>query len=467
MNKSYLIHHNRLSLSSIQLKMYPATIRATDFETMDNPEIGVDFLHAEFRVLQRLNSITKAPIRLLNAIESNLRPIKDQNISMIDFGAGIGDIPRAAIKEAKKRGWNLSVMASDNNPDVLKMCRESGSTVGMSFQQVDILNPPASITEKSFEVAHASLMLHHLSDAKVVDALRTMSFAASKLILWNDLIRNPLGVFGARLSTIGANRAVRDDAILSVRRAFTTSEAEAFAEAAGLTDITFPQRIGARFLLCARPSATNDPARHRPIIHCEKISFRYGTHQVLKDFSIIVRAGEVAVLRGKNGSGKTTLFRILSGAIQQESGRAWCDRTNKAIAYLPQQGGLMSSIDLQSNIHLTQQLAQTPRNECEKRGRNAIEQFGMQNLISVPIARLSVGQAKRAALATVFAVRSPVLLLDEPESALDADGRERLFIAIMQKIRDHCAVLLATHDTLWLRDSTQSAMMPMTETSLS
>ena len=91
----------------------------------------------------------------------------------------------------------------------------------------------------------------------------------------------------------------------------------------------------------------------------------------------------------------------------------------------------------------------------------------MQNLISVPIARLSVGQAKRAALATVFAVRSPVLLLDEPESALDADGRERLFIAITQKISDHCAVLLATHDTTWLRDSTQSTMMPMTETSLS
>ena len=173
------------------------------------------------------------------------------------------------------------------------------------------------------------------------------------------------------------------------------------------------------------------------------------------------------MLRGKNGSGKTTLFRILSGAIQQDSGRAWCDRTDKAIAYLPQQGGLMSSIDLQSNIQLTQQLAQTPRNECGKRGRNAIEQFGMQNLISVPIARLSVGQAKRAALATVFAVRSPVLLLDEPESALDADGRERLFIAITQKISDHCAVLLATHDTTWLRDSTQSTMMPMTETSLS
>ena len=152
MNKSYLIHHNRLSLSSIQLKLYPTTIRATDFETMDLPEIGVDFLHAEFRVLQRLNSITQAPIRLLNAIESNLRTIKDQNISMIDFGAGIGDIPRAAIKEAKKRGWNLSVRASDNNPDVLKMCRESGSKVGMSFQQVDILNLPASIRKKALRL---------------------------------------------------------------------------------------------------------------------------------------------------------------------------------------------------------------------------------------------------------------------------------------------------------------------------
>ena len=143
------------------MKLHPTTTRNTDFETMDLPEPSIDLLHAEFRVLRRLNSITQAPIRLLNAIESNLRPINGQNISMIDFGAGIGDIARAAINGAMKRGWNLSVMASDQNQDVVKMCRESGSTVGMSFQQVDILNPPASITEKSFEVAHASLMLQN------------------------------------------------------------------------------------------------------------------------------------------------------------------------------------------------------------------------------------------------------------------------------------------------------------------
>lgn len=445
------------------MQFHPTTPRSTDIETMDRPGTSFDVLREEFRVLHRLNSITKAPIRLLNAIETNLRPIQGEHISMIDFGAGFGDIVRAAIKEAKLRGWNLSALATDYNPDVVKICQESGSNDGLSFQQIDILDPPTSIAPKSFDIAHASLMLHHLSDADVVKALRRMSFAASKLIVWNDLLRNPIGILGARLSTIGSTRFTRDDAVLSVRRGFTASEAEAFAEAAGLTNITFPQRIGARFLLCARPSAINEPNRNRPIIHCEKVSFSYGSHQVLRDFSILVRAGEVAVLRGANGSGKTTLFRILAGAIQQDSGRAWCDRTNKSIAYLPQQGGLMSSIDLQSNIRLTQQIAKTPRHEQEKRARDAIEQFGMQNLSSVPIAKLSIGQAKRAALATVFSVPSPVLLLDEPETALDAEGRKSLFSAIGKKRREHCAVLLATHDTTWLRESKQSEVIPFIE----
>ena len=102
---------------------------------MDYPETSVDLLHAEFRVLRRLNSITQAPIRLLNTIESNLRPNKGEHVSMIDFGAGIVDIARAAIRESKKRGWNLSTLATDQNPNVVKMCQESGSTDGMSFQQ--------------------------------------------------------------------------------------------------------------------------------------------------------------------------------------------------------------------------------------------------------------------------------------------------------------------------------------------
>ena len=448
------------------MQTYPSTSRSTVSESMDALQPNLTVLQAEFRLLRRFNALTHAAQHLIDAIEARLQPVSNSTISLIDFGAGIGDIARTAIATTGAKDWHLSVHATDRNSDIVRMCRESGSNNGMTFQQIDILNATSNIVSKSFDVAHSSLMLHHLCDLEVVQALQTMSLCASKLILWNDLLRSPVGIIGAHLTALGSPRVVRRDAVQSVRRGFTIEEAEAFAEAAGLTDIHFSRRIGARFVLCARPSVTMQKMTGRPLLHCEKVSFSYGSRPVLREFSKMLHCGEVGVIKGTNGCGKTTLFRILVGAIQPNSGRAWCDRTQGAIAYLPQQGGLMGGTDLLTNIALTQKLAGTPICDREKRAREAIEQFGMAALASVPISQMSVGQVKRASLATVFSRDSLVYLLDEPEASLDTEGRSKLWAAIQQRARSGCAILLSTHDTQWLNSSTNGNNLPLQETIL-
>ncbi|MCE9620196.1 MAG: methyltransferase domain-containing protein [Planctomycetes bacterium] len=210
-------------------------------------------------MLRRLNSFTRAARHLIHAIESRIQPAAGDSVSMIDFGAGIGDIARSAIESARGKGWGLRVHATDRNPDVVEMCRAAGSGEGMTFQQVDILGAGTTFAPGSFDVAHASLMLHHLLDADVVEALRGMAHTATKLVVWNDLLRSRIGLLGARLATLGSSRIVRDDAMLSVRRSFTLEEALSFAQAAGLEEIELQRRKGARFVLCARPPAKSAP----------------------------------------------------------------------------------------------------------------------------------------------------------------------------------------------------------------
>lgn len=448
------------------METYPHTPRSTCLEDMDAPHPAMTLLRQEFRVLRRLNRMTGAADKLVRSIESRLKPERGDSILMVDFGAGVGDIAQSAIRTARAHGWRLEVIATDRNRETVELGRSEVTEECISFLHADILDHSGTIAPKSADVAHASLMLHHLRDDKVVTALRSMATVARKLLIWNDLIRSPMGVFGARLITLGFPRPVRDDASLSVRRAFTTSEAEAFAEAAGLTNISFVQHRGPRFLLCARPPAESNAPTSRPLIRCENVSFGYDSRRVLDNFSTVVRSGEIGIIRGANGSGKSTLFRILAGALRPDSGRAWCDRSAVATAYLPQLGGLMTSTDLASNIELSQVISGTVKAERGERGRDASAQFGMTSFLSTPISRLSVGQTKRAALSVAFALGSRVLLLDEPEAALDSDGRLRLVDAITRQTNSGAAVLLATHDIEWMREVTNDRSRTCIETVL-
>ena len=107
---------------------------------------------------------------------------------MVDFGAGVGDIAQSAIRTARAHGWRLEVIATDRNREIVELGRSEVTEECISFLHADILDHSGTIAPKSADVAHASLMLHHLRDDKVVTALRSMATVARKLLIWNDLI---------------------------------------------------------------------------------------------------------------------------------------------------------------------------------------------------------------------------------------------------------------------------------------
>jgi len=448
---------------------FPVTSRATGVETLDAEAPDPRLADAEFRFLRQMNRVTAASGALLAAIERRVGPTRGATVSLIDFGCGAGDIVLDAVRGAAMRGWTIDAIATDRAAIALEVARANAHRIApasIRFAQRDLL-AGALPEDPCAQVAHASLVLHHFVDADVCHALRTMSAAATALVVWSDLIRDTAGEIGARLSTLGRSRTLRDDALLSVRRAFTLAEARAFAEAAGLTDIEVTRWRGARFLLHGRPAARTAPGgASRPRMRTSALWFSRGDREVIKGASIALRAGEIGLLSGPNGAGKTTLLRLLAGVLKPKSGSIWCDTIDGPVGYLPQRGGVISSLGIDANIALMQRVARIPPRAREARARDAITRMGVAGLGNRPLSRMSLGQARRAAIASVLASSGGVLLLDEPDAGLDAEGRERLALALVDHLDAAGVALVASHEPAWLEQACAQRGKPITRESM-
>jgi SAM-dependent methyltransferase len=159
-------------------------------------------------------------------------------ISLLDVGTGGADIPLALIDEWRRRSRRLDVTAIDERPEVIAAARAGDpridATPRLTLAVADGLSLP--YPDLAFDVAHASLVLHHLEPVDAVALLREMDRVSRRGIVVNDLARGRLSWVGAWLLSHLAtgNRYSRHDAPLSVRRAYTLAEAHALVAAAGL-----------------------------------------------------------------------------------------------------------------------------------------------------------------------------------------------------------------------------------------
>jgi NitT/TauT family transport system ATP-binding protein len=207
-----------------------------------------------------------------------------------------------------------------------------------------------------------------------------------------------------------------------------------------------------------RPSATGSAtARLAVRLDGVRVSFPApdGRLTALDNLSLEVPAGSFTVVIGPNGCGKSTLLRVVAGLLAPETGavvleggkagappRAGDGRVGLAF----QQPRLVPWLTTLKNVALPLSLAGAPPAEQRERAEGALERVGLTAAAHLRPRELSGGLAQRAGLARALIADPPILLLDEPFSALDALTREAFDTELERLWLDRRrTVILVTH----------------------
>lgn len=187
------------------------------------------------------------------------------------------------------------------------------------------------------------------------------------------------------------------------------------------------------------------------MIAVEQLSLRQGAF-VLRDVSFTVPAGGYAVLMGRTGSGKTTILEAVAGLRRIEHGQVMLSGRDvtgerpaaRNLGYVPQDAALFTSMTVRENLAFALRLRKLP---IAARVDDLAGLLGLAGLLDRYPAGLSGGEVQRVALGRALAFQPPVLLLDEPLSALDDETRKEMY-RLLKSVREQArvTVLHVTHN---------------------
>ena len=218
-------------------------------ESVD-PKLLADSL-AFIRRVNRWLGYTRATLGHLERFSKHWKP--GERITMVDLATGSADIPRAILKWADHRGFDVRIVAIDRHTVTARQAADGPVDPRLTILQGDVFNLP--FDTGSFDYALTAMFLHHLDDAGAATVLRTMGNLARRGVIVADILRSRRAYAWITLFTLMANPMVRHDARVSVAQAFNKREIIALRENAGLNFAAFYRHFGHRFILAGeKPS---------------------------------------------------------------------------------------------------------------------------------------------------------------------------------------------------------------------
>ena len=207
-----------------------------------------------------------------------------------------------------------------------------------------------------------------------------------------------------------------------------------------------------------------------PAVQVIGLSKKFGRHQVLTDINLEIMPAETICLLGPSGSGKSTLLRCLNWLERPDAGEVILHGT--CMGYHPSRSGrsrLMSEAELaklrtrismvfqQFNLwpHLTVlqnviegpiQVQKRPRVQAIAEAEQLLAKVGLLSKRDVYPSRLSGGQKQRVAIARALAMKSEVILFDEPTSSLDPELVGEVLATIKNLAEEGMTMIVATHE---------------------
>jgi heme exporter protein A len=174
-----------------------------------------------------------------------------------------------------------------------------------------------------------------------------------------------------------------------------------------------------------------------PLVSAAGLAIMRGERVLFRNVDLAVRPGEALALRGANGAGKTTLLRILAGLTRPEAGAVHRAATPHWIAH---REGLKPAETPREHLRLWASAWGSPADID-----TVLARMGLARPRDVPARYLSAGQRRRTALARLLLDTRPVWLMDEPYTALDAEGRSLVDALIAEHRNSGGAVIAAIH----------------------
>ncbi len=210
--------------------------RSHERELLDGEALDTAELRANLRELAMLNRLPGGTATSISAIE--LLADGMRTLRVLDLGTGGGEMPIAFARHGRRGPAHWTVTAVDNHPSVMGLARRRlARDPDVTSLVADCRFLP--LDDASVDVAHASLLLHHLEPQDALAMLAEMRRVSRVGVVINDLRRGPLAyaVTGALVLGLTRARYTRHDGLASARRAYSLRELDELLHAAGLLTV--------------------------------------------------------------------------------------------------------------------------------------------------------------------------------------------------------------------------------------
>ncbi|WP_458700649.1 ATP-binding cassette domain-containing protein [Sulfurospirillum sp. 1307] len=186
-----------------------------------------------------------------------------------------------------------------------------------------------------------------------------------------------------------------------------------------------------------------------------KYSYKEKSQKYDYDFSLHVNKGEIVGIIGKSGSGKSTLLDLIAGFLTPISGEikfknqdiTTLEVEKRPLTILFQNYNIFEHLTVLQNVLLGIKNSFTYSNEEKNRAKEILKELGLEGFEDKKASKLSGGEAQRVALARSLLRSQPILLLDEPFSALDYQTKEKILELVKRiALKNGLYVLMVTHD---------------------
>ncbi|TPE45615.1 methyltransferase domain-containing protein [Pontibacter mangrovi] len=209
--------------------------RSNEPELMDDLTLTGEELRRNLAELEVINNWLGGHKVVLDALDELVAKYKPPRLRIADIGCGGGDTLKSIARWARSKSINVELVGVDANDFMVQYARRHCSDFPeVQVQQHDVFSEEFAL--QKYDVAVCSLFCHHFTDAQLVHMFRQLHRQASMAVIINDLHRHWLAYYSIKYITAAFSRSylVKNDAPLSVWRAFRRQELEELVRQAGI-----------------------------------------------------------------------------------------------------------------------------------------------------------------------------------------------------------------------------------------